>query len=461
MAENISNVEKASDRQQSINENNSSEVYKPEQSTSQSVNSTETTKEEAAAKNLPVESFPEEINIIRDYDWTASNNKIKKHQEIPYVKVKEFKMIGNSYISSLMTSALLYPDVVDANLGTDSVAGTMMQSIKNSFSDNKFAEFMNSVGNKTADVTNKIKEGTDKIIKGGRNVLSEIDKTAQSWEDKDLIQKYEFLFLRKPTNRKYIFPYFDNDYISVSNVFTDTYEAQSPWQQALSNVTDILNKTAQMVNFASITEPGMFIQRPKFYNFKDEGLSINVNFLLFNTLSEDAYIDNLNVITKLVIQNTPHRHNRLLVDPPCLYELTVPGRGFFPYTYIKSLEVKHLGTKRIIPNERGKNLIVPDAFEVKIVFESLTMDVNNFFVPEMGDAGIDVTQKFGLGPTVIKNLFNSSPSIETKRTSQPSPAPDQLPKNSTTPTNSDNVVPKDNGIRKYFNGAVNILENFG
>lgn len=466
MAENFLNFllnnKNATDRQKSVNANTYTENYKEKQSTTQNINSAASIPEQNSAKNMPTNNSLQEINIIRDYDWTASKNKIKKYDEIPYVRIKEFKMIGNSYISSLMTSAMLYPDVVESNLGSDSVAGSFMQKIKTSFSDNKFAEFMNSVGNKSSDVLGKIKEGTDKIVKGGRNALNAIDKTAQSWEDKDLIKKYEFLYLRKPTDRTYIFPYFDNDYISVTNGYNDTYEAESPFQQVLANITDILSKTAQLVNFASITEPGMYIQRPKFYKFRDEGFSINVNFYLFNTLTEDSYIKNLDLITKLVIQNTPHRHNRILVDPPCLYELTVPGRGFFPYAYIKSLEVQHVGTKRMIPNEKGKNLIVPDAFNVKIVFESLTMDVNNFIVPEMGDAGIDVTQKFGLGKEVVNKLLNNTPSIEKKESVQQASKPegDSGTTNYTVnnPMNSASfsggITNKDTGERKtYFSNS--------
>lgn len=471
MAENFLNFlfnnKNASDRQNSINVNNSNQNYKSKQSITQNVNSAKTKQDQTSAKNMPSNGSSDEINIIKDYDWTASKNKIKKFDEVPYIRVKEFKMIGNSYISSLMTSAMLYPDVVESNLGSNSVAGTFAQKIKSSFSDNKFAEFMNSVGNKTSDVLSKLQEGTDKIVKSGRNALDAIDNTAKSWEDKDLIKKYEFLYLRKPTNRKYIFPYFDNDYIALGNTYNDTYEAETAWQQALANVTDILTKTAQLGNFASITEPGMYIQRPKFYNFKGDGFSINVNFYLFNTLTEDSYIKNLDLITKLVIQNTPHRHNRILVDPPCLYELTVPGRGFFPYAYVKSLEVQHVGTKRIIPNEKGKDLIVPDAFNVKIAFESLTMDVNNFIIPEMGNAGIDVSQRFGAGE-IIKSLTNNIPSIEKKETSQATQTQQSTPQNqvdsgttnytANNPMNSASfsggITNKDTGERKtYFSSS--------
>lgn len=347
-------------------------------------------------KNQPKEEKFDEINVIKDFDWTYSKNKIRKLNEIPYIKVKEFKMIGNTYVSSLMTSTLLFPDIVDSNIGQNS----FFQKIATSFKDNSFGKFMGDSSAKVANAVNKVAQKTGEWV---TEQMKSVDQTAYSWGDQDLINNYAFLYLRQPTGYKYRFPYFENNFVSITNDFSDTYSGndKSPLQEVLRRVGEVAEGAMQWGNVASVTEPGMYVQRPQFYNFKDTGATFTSEFLLFNTITPNAYIKNLELITRLVIQNTPHRHNRLLVDPPCLYEIIVPGRVFYPYAFISELNVKHLGTKRILKNQQNQNVSVPDAYQVEIKFKSLTMEVNNFIAYEMGTAGIKIGQRTGVG-----ELFN-------------------------------------------------------
>jgi hypothetical protein len=97
-----------------------------------------------------------------------------------------------------------------------------------------------------------------------------------------------------------------------------------------------------------------------------------------------------------------------LVDPPCIYELTVPGRIFYPYACIDEFTVKHVGTKRILKNKQGKDVSVPDAYQIEIKFKSLTMEVNNFIVPQMGSSGIDVSKRYGADYTKIVDKLLSN-----------------------------------------------------
>ena len=79
--------------------------YKPTQPTNQSPTNTGIGLINAVA-GLPGSVVSEEnIDVIKDFSWTYSTNILKKIDEIPYIEAKEFKMAGNSYISSLMTLA--------------------------------------------------------------------------------------------------------------------------------------------------------------------------------------------------------------------------------------------------------------------------------------------------------------------------------------------------------------------
>jgi hypothetical protein len=309
-----------------------------------------------------------------------------------------------------MTSALLFPDVAKANV---EALGGNYQELSNSFfnaignfKDNTFAKF---IAQNTPDIVSKIANNAKDIGSKFADQVKGIDNSAAAWNIKDLKDNYEYLYIRQPTGRTYRFPHFDNNFINIGNSFGDTYEGGAPLQKSLENLSNTVSMAANLGNFASVLEPGMYIQRPKFYNFGDSEYTTAVDFYLFNTLNPNSYVKNLELITKMVIQNSPHRFSRILVDPPCIYELTIPGRGFYPYAHISTLQVQHEGTKRILTNANGKKSIIPDAFKVHIEFKSLTTEVNNFFIPQMGTSGIDVSKRYGVSQElkpVIDNLLS-------------------------------------------------------
>jgi len=372
------------------------------------------------------------IDIVKDYDWTYSRNKIAKINEIPYVEVREFKMAGNSYMSSLMTSALLFPDIVASTVDKSSAAGAFTNTLKESFADNKFAEFMKNIGNKTSNVLNKLEEGAKKASNFVAEQMKAADKTADSWTSDDLRDKYAYLYIRKETGTVYKFPYFNNSFFNFGNSFEETYNSGNKILDKIAGgmgeVTENIQDVASMG--IALTEPGMYVQRPKFYDFKGSGISVDIEFYLYNTLTMDSYKKNLEFLTKLIIQNTPHRHNRILVDPPCIYELTVPGRGFYPYAYIENLSIDHAGTKRILKNSNGKDAVIPDAYQVKIKFTSLVSEVNNFIIPEMGSAGIDVSKRYGVGELINEANQNENQNQTRVENFNPANPTNNLPKES-------------------------------
>lgn len=332
----------------------------------------------------------EDINVITDYDWTYSLNKVKR-ETVPRVEIKEFKLAANTYISSLISSTLLLPDVLSSTVnGSAELASTLIELTKPE-GDNQFSKFFNGLGSNTQSLvggaSELVNKGISKYTELVNNQFKKLDNTHSSWDD-DIKNNYSYLYLRVSTGRSYIFPYFAQEHYSIGNAFDGSYDPFTAGEEALKNLSEIADKVSKFGAFTP-TEPGMYIQRPKFYKFADDGNSISINFVLFNTITPNSYIKNLDLITKLIIQNTPHRFNRLLVDPPSVYEVKVPGKCFYPYAYISELSIDHVGTRRMI----GKK-IIPDAFSVKIQLKSLTSEVNNFLVPEMGNAGIDVTKRY-------------------------------------------------------------------
>ena len=413
----------------------STKKYTETQQTTQTVDANKNVSQ-AEKKPLPSKNRLEIINVIRDYDWTYSRDKNRKINEIPYITLKEFKIAANSYVSSLMTSTLLFPDVltgnVDAAKGIANTAKTVYQKLESTFQNNDLGKFMKNISSAVGGATDFAKQQMSNIsemaMKSSKWAKEQfLDQTANEWgaDKQDLIDNYQLLYLRHATERSYVFPYFENTYANIQNVYADSYEStQTPAQQSLKQINDLIQSTAKYIDFGSAAEPGMYIQRPKFYDFDNSSYSINVNFYLFNTITPNSYVDNMRLITKLLIQNTPHRYNRILVDPPCIYELTVPGRGFYPYTYIQEFSVIHHGTKRVMESG-GKRIIVPDAFEIKMKIASLTTEVNNFMIPETGSAGINVSKRYGFD--TLKLIGDAAESVastfQDKIVTKPTEAP--------------------------------------
>ncbi len=339
------------------------------------------------------------FDIIRGFDWTNSNIS-QIADEIPYVLLQEFKIAANSQMASLITNAMLIPDVLESSKSSLAKFGAALANkASDTMKDNAFSNFMEGLKKTAGGISDKISKGIEKGNKAMENFFSGLDNTTDAWADQTLASMYKFLYIRKQTNRWYKFPYYSNTYYDISNKFSDT-ASDSDKNDTMANLmgeggATVLKNIGNYLNITGLTEPGSYVQRTQFYGFDMDGPKFDVKFYLYNTISEDAFVKNNIFLQTLIIQNTPHRHNRLLVDPPCIYECTIPGRGFYPYVYIQNVTVNYKGTQRILGSDGGKSIIVPDAYEVNITLKSLTKEVNNFMIPEFYDGMSNLANERG------------------------------------------------------------------
>lgn len=337
------------------------------------------------------------FDIIADFDWTNSDiNSI--YQDIPYILLQEFKIGANSQMASLITNAMLIPDTIKSSTQSlEKAGGSLINKAKQYGKDNSFAKFMDSMAKTSGGISDKLVKSVERGAKTLDSMFSGLDNTTDKWADQTLAQMYKFLYIRKETNRWYKFPYFENRYYSISNSFQDSMGKSSEGiaESLAKGFSEGIENIQKIGNITALTEPGSYVQRPKFYDFSSGESSFNVNFCLFNTINDNAFIRNNIFLQTLIVQNTPHRHNRLLVDPPCIYEVTVPGRGFYPFCFINDITVNYKGVQRVLGSDGGKEIIVPDAFEVSIGITSLTKDVNNFMIPEFYDGMTNLANERG------------------------------------------------------------------
>ena len=173
----------------------------------------------------------------------------------------------------------------------------------------------------------------------------------------------------------------------------------------MPGIEDLMTEvTKMMTTTTALVEPGVYVQRPKFYQFADSNPNpvADVTFTLYNTVTPDAYVKNKSLVQRLIMQNLPHRYSRVVIEPPCIYEVRIPGKAFYPFCYIDNLTVTHNGTKRIIAGE-----VVPDAYVVRFSIRSLTSDANNFYDVEMRSHGLRFDRTIDRTSTGAINQSNS------------------------------------------------------
>ena len=304
---------------------------------------------------------PTVFDIVNNYDWTYSENKKRfqsiNQEGIPYIELSEMRIKSSTILSKLRSLVSSAPDAARAIEGT---AKEIINAVANAIG----AEGI-SGSSFTSDLLTKITAGTEKYGVGyipNQNAGSEY------------LKPYTQLYITESTNISYKFPYFSNNFLAVNNSFSDTYQGfGKAVQGAIDSMAEGMADLALAV--PSLIQPGVYIERPQYYNFAQEPDSIEVKFPLLNTLHAGSYVQNLEFINRFMLMNKPHRISKVLVDPPAIYSVNQPGVAYYPYAYIKRMTVEHIGTKRLV----GENL-VPDAFLVTLTIQPLTKEANNYML---------------------------------------------------------------------------------
>lgn len=189
---------------------------------------------------------------------------------------------------------------------------------------------------------------------------------------------YAGLYNLKPTGNTYKFPYLANDAYSRTNSWESSYGGDDG--NLLANMgaglAEGINKYSSAGGFGVLKEPGVFVERVRFYQPSDaSGSQISINFPLLNTQSEGGLAKNQELIKLLAKNTSPSRETKSILKPPKLYEVRVPGIRYIKYAYISPYSVDLLGTRRMIG---GK--VVPEAFLINITVNSLTDESGNFLI---------------------------------------------------------------------------------
>jgi hypothetical protein len=219
---------------------------------------------------------------------------------------------------------------------------------------------------------------------------------------------YDELYSNAMVEDTFFIPYFDDNVRSFSNEFGDTFQ-QSMFGGIDSTLNTLANEAAIFSemrvgdnltkigkNIAGIansvttegfgaaknignigkgvsTAPGSYIETPKLYAYAQNDSAIEVGFPLFNTINQNAYVENAKLIKHLTSINRPRRLTPVTMEPPRLYEIVLPGVRYMRWAFCSSFSLSLLGNRRIVDGT-----IIPDGYQVKMSFTSLVTEVNNF-----------------------------------------------------------------------------------
>ena len=311
------------------------------------------------------------IDVVNNFSWysgpKASSVALDK-QPCAFLIEREQRL------SSLISGALYYlnaskkalkqaGNVLNGNDTVQSLLGTMTE---------------NPIFQKASDLIDKFTDSTGTGI-------SESDSGLLENHNLNSIQG---IYLTEPTGFQYRLPMYSIGQ-SVTNSWGDR-QKDSVLTGLVDGATEIVENFS--TGYLNISQPGVYIEKPKYFQTGQTGESQTITFPLINTIQRGAQNpiqQNYELLWLLTFQNKSYKTSFSRTPPPKLYTISVPGQFSFPYAYISNMRVEFLGTIRrstvTVPslNKSGKvvttdiKVPVPDAYNVSLTFESLIGDYGN------------------------------------------------------------------------------------
>jgi len=311
------------------------------------------------------------IDVVNDFSWysgpKATSTALDK---IPCA----FLIEREQQLSSLISGALYYLR-----------AGTNLKNIKDD--NGEILSLLGDINKNTGGVVDKFSQGLEKLAGG----VSEGDEELLKSHNLNALQG---IYLTKPTGFQYRLPsYIPNQ--STSSKWGDQ-SSSNLVGKFVQGAQDVASQAAEILN---ITQPGVYIENPQYFQNEGGGETKTIKFPLINTIQRKSAFSiqaNYELLWLLMFQNKPYKTSFARTPPPKIYTVSVPGQFSFPYAYISKLEINFLGTIRrtdvavpvISKSEPSKikpttiKAPIPDAYEVTIEFTSLIGDYGNTMISD-------------------------------------------------------------------------------
>jgi len=330
-----------------------------------------------APENAPTSIPSRNINFVENYkNWCVSpvlNNIYKQEIKLPIIHFKEFRLLTSTLWEQLKYFTFL------AATTPGRVAGDVERFFQGDSGESS------PLPKYIVEGLKQTQEEIDKGFSAVNGALEALNIDTPDMARASSDDPYEGLYSPEETGFKYTFPYYTSLLKEKRSSYSDTYNADGMGGLPTFLDSTINNYTAKRdpgKGIRALVEPGLFIEKTKFYNFGDNE-SISFSFPLLNTISREQINENYQFLFLLIYQNTMYRKDRSAFIPPCIYEVLVPGTRYMKWAYISRLSVDFIGTRRMIEVDSGIGVfktIVPEAYNVNISVTGLHEEAGNFLI---------------------------------------------------------------------------------
>lgn len=283
------------------------------------------------------------VNILKDFPWTISS--VKDREDVPYIELKEHIVEGGNV--------------------------------------QKQFEFY----------TKGFVEASRNFFGGGKDI-------------QNTLQVYDEIFIRNESGWSYKFPYFSKIQYELATAAWEKFDKIGESVSGLAGgMSSMLNAigfkgTASIVDtmgkaftaaattaetIAKFKYPIVDVaDRPRLFTSHSER-SVTIEFPLFNTVKEMDWVMNREFLTLFQSQNLFNKRNFATGLPPVWYEVYVPNQYYSVASCVTNIKVENLGNIRK-EMRGGKDIIVPDAYQVQITLQEMAMPSKNQFHSALGRA---------------------------------------------------------------------------
>ena len=386
----------------------------------------------------------EVIDIVTEYYWIQNKPNMTGTKDllapVPFCYAIEYKQ-KHGVTATNMTNNIVAIGNVGGDIIKNTIGDNNYEGLKIAF--DKVKHTINSalssvIDDKDSKIGKVIGDAIDEFKKIGGTTG---DVNTHPWKgnrhlNTELLSPYFYLYSLEATGKQFCFPFLTDGAASwnVANSFSAD-GSTSLLTKTLSTTLDTLVNDG-LIKFAADVQDmsnllssdanahkgfTMYnIEKAKAFSFPSGGKIVRVRFPLFNTIKKDAWKDNYKFIMLFGLRNMLFRKNNVQYYPPLFYDVSIPGFGRMPLSYVKAFTVKPVGMTRIkninlsgLGLNYGKfhdnletSVIVPEAWVVDIEFESLIADSANQMLSSIVDlpVRVDVSERI---ETTAVNLQNN------------------------------------------------------
>lgn len=349
-----------------------------------------------------------------DYEQASADRNRKIADEVPYIEIKEKYFLVNNLVAQA-----LYSLTAGNNLGASLTGKTVSENIKDLADVSGVSGGISQVAETTVEVANaagqKIKEttGESELLQQTQSLMTNLGEKTQAlfnalknYQDPDLepvMFPYQRLYFVGPTGFEYKLPYLSPNAFNINNQFGEGSKGRIP---GVGEGLDAIQQIATgLQNFANLgTQAGStYIERTQYYQYPKTDSPIEVKIPLYNTkpATYQDVCNNFKLIFLLLYQNSALKQDKLVVEPPCLYDVKIPGMKRQPYCYLANMTVHHQGNTRVmdidisdleyagggqdlLPNSTVK-AIIPDAYLIQLTFQPMLTQTKNMLFTTLSD----------------------------------------------------------------------------